>query len=155
VTEFFAPTVSAAVQGVLSVKNGNYLRSLLLEGLTLTVYEAETGLKLGEAKQGSLHISHFSSTQVTLAVTRLGSSLPPPQQQRLATEFLRHKALLLTFVVTVTSRLPIKGSQATQTTTNATRKVDFSGLYKDPFFQRAPAAPVPPPPEDMQHDVPI
>ena len=46
-----------------------------------------------------------------------------------------HQALLLTFVVTATSRLPIKGSKSSQTSTNTTRRVDLSGLYKDPFFQ--------------------
>ena len=68
-----------------------------------------------------------------------------------------HKALLLTFVVTATSRLPIKGSKASQTSTNTTRRVDLSGLYKDPFFQRAPA-PAPPPDaatKDKVHDVPL
>ena len=68
-----------------------------------------------------------------------------------------HKALLLTFVVTATSRLPIKGSKASQTSTNTTRRVDLSGLYKDPFFQRAPT-PAPPPDaatKDKVHDVPL
>ena len=70
-----------------------------------------------------------------------------------------HKALLLTFVVTATSRLPIKGSKASQTSSNTTRRVDLSGLYKDPFFQRAPvAAPHPDAAaaaKDKVHDVPI
>eukprot|EP00908_Phaeocystis_cordata_P026892 Transcript_942.p1 GENE.Transcript_942~~Transcript_942.p1 ORF type:complete len:285 (-),score=111.19 Transcript_942:1117-1971(-) len=157
VTDFFAPHVSAAVQLVLSVRNSNLLRALLLDGLTLSVYEAETGLKLGSATQGALMIGAMTNTQVTLAVTRLGTALPPPQQQRLASSFLSHKALLLTFVVTATSRLPIKGSKATQTSSNTTRRVDLSGLYKDPFFQRAPTA-VPPTgaaDDDKVHDVPI
>ena len=36
----------------------------------------------------------MTNTQVTLAVTRLGGALPPQQQQRLASEFLSHKARL-------------------------------------------------------------
>ena len=51
VTDFWAPSVSAAVQLVLSVRNGNLLRALLLDGLTVSVYEAATGLKLGTAAQ--------------------------------------------------------------------------------------------------------
>jgi len=157
VTNFWSPHVSAAVQLVLSVKNGNLLRALLLDGLTVSVYEAATGLKLGSANQGSLVIGAMTSTQVTLAVTRLGGSLPDGEQRRLASEFLSHKALLLTFVVTATSRLPIKGSKVSQTSTNTTRRVDLSGLYKDPFFQRAPA-PAPPADataKDKVHDVPL
>tara|TARA_B100000795_G_scaffold165344_1_gene124385 strand:+ start:40 stop:174 length:135 start_codon:yes stop_codon:yes gene_type:complete len=34
------------VQCVLSVKNSNFLRALLLDGLTVSVYEAATGPKL-------------------------------------------------------------------------------------------------------------
>ena len=65
VTDFFAPRVSAALQLVLSVRNGNLLRSMLLEQCKLTAYETETGLKLGSTQQGSLVISPLSTTKVT------------------------------------------------------------------------------------------
>lgn len=155
VTDFFSPTMSTAVQAILSVRNSNLLRALLLDGFTLSVYEASTGLKLGAATQGSLMINQITSTQVTLAVTRLGSSLPQEEQQRLAADFLRSKALLLTFVVAATSRLPIKGSKSTQTSSNTTLRVDFSTMYKDPFFQRAPAVEEPAAGGPEVHDVPI
>jgi len=138
VTHFFAPHLSAAVQLVLAVHNGNALRTLLLDGVTLSVYEAGTGLKLGSGTQGSFMVGAMTDTQVTVAVARLGSALPPPQQQRIASDFLTHKALLLTFVVTATSRLPIKGSKTIQTSSNTTRRVDLAGLYKDPFFSAPP-----------------
>jgi len=156
VTDFFSPTMSSSVQAILSVRNANLLRALLLDGFTLSVYEASTGLKLGAATQGSLMINQMTNTQVTLAVTRLGSSLPQEEQQRLAADFLRSKALLLTFVVTATSRLPIKGSKTTQTSSNTTRRVDFSTMHKDPFFQRAPVVEEPATATgDEVHDVPI
>jgi hypothetical protein len=79
VTDFFRPKVSAAMQLVLSLKNGNMLRSMLLEQCKLTVFEADTGLKLG--------------------------SLPQEEQRRLAAMFLAKKALLLTIVATASSRV--------------------------------------------------
>ena len=50
------------MQLVLSVKNANFLRALLLDGLTVSVYEAATGLKLGTAAQGSLVIGARANT---------------------------------------------------------------------------------------------
>ena len=58
------------------------------------------------------------------------------------------------FVLPCVSQLPKKGSEATVTTSNSTRKLDFSALTKEPFFQRAHAAP-PPEAEDKVHDVPL
>ena len=63
----------------------------VISRLQVSVYEAATGLKLGSAAQGSLVIGAKTNTQVTLAVTRLGTQLPPPQQQRIASQFLSHK----------------------------------------------------------------
>ena len=57
-------------------------------------------------------------------------------------------------MVTATSRLPIKGSKTTQTSSNTTRRVDFSTMYKDPFFQRAPVVEEPAKGDEV-HDVPI
>ena len=154
VTDFFAPKVSAAVQFVVSLKNGNMLRSMLLEQCKLTAFETETGLKLGSVHQGSLVLSPFSSTQVTVSLQGLASGLPPPEQRRLAALFLAKVPLLLTIVATASSRLPVKGSKAAQETSNSTRKLDYSALTKEPFFQRA----APPPEataEPTVHDVPL
>ena len=158
VTDFFVPKVSAALQLVLSLRNGNMLRSMLLEHCKLTAYETETGLKLGSTQQGSLVLSPLQSTKVTLSLPGLGSSLPPPEQRRLASTFLAKKALLLTIVATASSRLPVKGSKASSVSTNSSKRVDLSALTKEPFFQRAPA-PQPEPPADgtptKPHDVPV
>jgi hypothetical protein len=153
VTDFFAPKVSAAIQLVLTVQNGNMLRSMLLEQCKLTAYEAETGLKLGSVQQGSLVVSPFSSTSVTVSLQGLAGNLPPPEQKRLASAFLAKKALLLTIVATASSRLPQRGSKPMTASTNSSKRVDFSTLTKEPFFQRA----VMPAPEktDEVHDVPL
>ena len=59
-----------------------------------------------------------------------------------AAAFLAKKALLLTIVATASSRLPQKDSSATQVTSRSQRhRVDLAALTKEPFFQRAPAAP--------------
>jgi len=136
VTDFFAPRVSAALQLVLSLRNNNILRSMLLEQCKLTVFDDETGLKLGSAQQGSLVLSPFSTTQVTVALNQLANALPPPEQRRLAAAFLAKKALLLTIVATASSRIPKKGTTASQVSTNSSRRVDLSALAKEPFFQR-------------------
>ena len=141
VTDFFAPRVSAAVQLVLQLKNPNLLRSMLLEHCKLTAYDDETGLKLGSVQQGSLVLQPFSTTQVTVTLNQMGSSLPSPEQRSLASAFLSKKALLLTLVATASSRIPKRGSNATTVTSNATRRVDMSSLTKEPFFQRAAPPP--------------
>ena len=82
---------------------------------------------------------------VTLSLPGLASNLPPPEQRRLATTFLAKKALLLTIVATATSRLPVRGSKASVTTSNSSRRVDLSAMLKEPFFQRAHAPPAPEP----------
>ena len=145
VTDFFSPKVSAAVQLVLKLRNSNMMRSMLLEQCKVTAFDDETGLKLGSAQQGSLVLSPFSTTQVTVSLNQLAGALPPPEQRRLAAAFLAKKALLLTLVATASSRIPKKGTTAAQVTTNTSRRVDLSALTKEPFFQRAPA---PPPPDD-------
>ena len=55
---------------------------------------------------------------------------------------------------TATSLLPFKGSKASSVTSNATRRVDLSSMYKEPWTQRAPA---PPAADDASkvHDVPV
>lgn len=111
VTEFFAPRVSAAVQLVLSLRNRNMLRSMLLEQCKLVAYEASTGLKLGSVQQGSLVLAPFSTTQATVTLSGLASSLPGEEQRRLAVEFLGQKALLLTIVATASSRVSASGPQ--------------------------------------------
>ena len=58
------------------------------------------------------------------------------------------------------SQIPQKGSKSTQVSTNSTRKLELTGMAKEPFFQRA--APLPQPPEGASdangnptvHDVP-
>jgi len=155
VTDFFAPRVSAAMQMVLSLRNGNLLRSMLLEGCKLTAFEAETGLKLGSAQQGALVLSPFSSTQVTVTLNGLASSLPPQEQRRLAQIFLGQKAILLTIVATATSRLPLKGSRSSQLTTNSSKRLDLSTHTKEPFFQRAVAPPAEAAASDKPFDVPL
>jgi hypothetical protein len=105
VTDFFRPKVSAAMQLVLSLKNGNMLRSMLLEQCKLTVFEADTGLKLGSVQQNSLVLSPFSTTSVTLSLQGLAGALPQEEQRRLAAMFLAKKALLLTIVATASSRV--------------------------------------------------
>jgi hypothetical protein len=181
VTDFFKPKVSAALQLVLSIKNTNMLRSMLLEQCKLTAYDAETGLKLGSTQQGSVVLSPFSTTSATISLQGLANSLPQPEQRRcaprlrsarrppllqtcpssrasralprsLAASFLSKKALLLTIVATASSRLPVKGSKAESVSTNSSRRIDLSALTKEPFFQRAQA---PPPEETGVHDVPL
>jgi len=155
VTEFFTPRVSVAVQAVLSISNGNPFRSMLLESCKVVALDAVTGLKLGSALQGPLVVSPYSKTQVTLHMRDVGGATSPEEQRKMATTFLYNKALLLGFVATATSRLPLKDSKLSKTSTevsNATRKVDFSAMYKEPFFQRA----APPPTEEVSvHDVPL
>jgi len=138
VTDFFTPRVSAALQLVLSLDNRNMLRSMLLEQCKLTVFDAETGLKLGTSQQNSLVLDPFKRTAVTVTMPGLAGSLPPPEQRRLAGTFLGKKALLLTVVATASSRLPVKGSRPASVSTNSTRRIDFSALVKEPFFQRQP-----------------
>ena len=154
VTDFFAPKVSAALQLVLNLRNGNLLRSMLLEQCKLTAYEATTGLKLGSAQQGSLVLTPFTSTKVTVSLQQLAASLPQPDQRRLAAEFLGKKALFLTIVATASSRLPRKGSLATTSVSNSSKRVDLSSLTKEPFFQRAHPPPSASEPETV-HDVPL
>ena len=158
VTDFFAPRVSAAAQLVVRLTNANMFRSMLLEACKLTVYEEETGLKLGTATQNSLVLAPFSSTQVTLSLNALAGSASQAEQRRLAALFLAKKALMLTLVATASSRLPLKGSRSVEVSSNSSRKLDLSTLTKEPFFQRAP--PPPPPPDEgakksEKHDVPI
>ena len=105
VTDFFAPRISAAAQFVLSIKNSNVLRQMLLEQCKLTVYEAATGLKLGSVQQSSLVLSPFTTTSATLSLQGLGGNLAAPEQRRLAGIFLSKKALLLTIVATASSRV--------------------------------------------------
>ena len=146
VTEFFAPRVSAAIQLVLSVKNANMLRAMLLEQCKVTAYDDETGLKLGTAQQNSLVLQPFSTTQVTVTLNQLGGGLPVEEQRSLAATFLSKKALLLTIVATASSRLPKKGSIASALSNNASRRVEWpSSITKEPFFQRAHAPPAPEP----------
>ena len=146
VTEFFAPRVSAAIQLVLSVKNANMLRAMLLEQCKVTAYDDETGLKLGTAQQNSLVLQPFSTTQVTVTLNQLGGGLPVEEQRSLAATFLSKKALLLTIVATASSRLPKKGSIASAISNNASRRVEWpSSITKEPFFQRAHAPPAPEP----------
>ena len=66
------------VQLVLSVKNANFLRALLLDGLTVSVYEAATGLKLGTAAQGSLVIGARTRTLGTTLCTTLHHPMHHP-----------------------------------------------------------------------------
>jgi len=96
----------------------------------------------------------MNSVQVTVTLSGLGSGLPQPEQRRLAATFLSEKALLLTLVATATSRINVKGSLTKVISTNSSRRVDLSTLTKEPFFQRAPQLPPPPPQEDTVHDVP-
>ena len=154
VTDFWAPRISATLQAVLNVGNRNLLDLLLLEACKVTVYEARTGLKLGSASSNALTISPFSSTTVSVNVLGIGANAPQPEQKRIASTFLEKKWLLLTFVATATSRLPFKGSKASSVTSNATRRVDLSSMYKEPWTQRAPA---PPAADDASkvHDVPV
>jgi len=105
VTELFAPRVSAALSLVLSLKNTNMLRSMLLEECKFTAFELDTGLKLGSVQQGALVLSPLTSTSVTLSLNGLASSLPPPEQRRLAAAFLATKVLQLTIVATCSSRV--------------------------------------------------
>ena len=104
VTDFFRPKVSSALQLVLSLKNRNMLRSMLLEQCKVAVFEEETGLKLGSVQQNSLVLAPFSTTSVTLSLQGLASQLPQ-EQRRLAAMFLAKKALLLTIVATASSRV--------------------------------------------------
>jgi len=152
VTDLFAPRVSAALNLVLSLGNSNMLRSMLLEQCKLVVYEDETGLKLGSAQQGSLVLSPFSSTQVTVALNSLASALPLPEQRRLAAAFLAKKALLLTVVATASSRVPKRGSSISSVSSNSSRRVDLAALAKgEVFFQRA-SLPTTGDDEDTIHD---
>lgn len=105
VTDFFRPKVSSALQLVLSLKNRNMLRSMLLEQCKVAVFEEETGLKLGSVQQNSLVLAPFSTTSVTLSLQGLASQLPQEEQRRLAAMFLAKKALLLTIVATASSRV--------------------------------------------------
>jgi len=141
VSDFFAPKVSAALQLVLNIKNSNLLRSMLLEQCKLTAFEDSTGLKLGSTQQNSLVLTPFSSTKVTVTLQQLAGGLPQPEQRRLAADFLGKKALFLTIVATASSRIPTKGSKASEVSTNSSKRVDMSGLLKEPFFQRAQAEP--------------
>lgn len=161
VTDFFQPRVSAAAQVVLSVKNSNFLRSMLLENCRVFAYEGEAvdgtlrSLRLADAQQNSLVVSPLSTTQVTVTLNGLGSSLPQPEQQRLVMKFLSEKALLLTLVATATSRIPLKGSKVMKLASNVSRVIDMKRLYKEPFFQRDLPAPTPPADADQVHDVPL
>uniref|UniRef100_A0A7S2BW03 Uncharacterized protein n=1 Tax=Haptolina brevifila TaxID=156173 RepID=A0A7S2BW03_9EUKA len=114
----------------------------MLDECKVAVFEAATGLKLGSVLQGSLVVNAYSSIETTLTVNGLAEKLPQREQRRLATDYLAKKALLVTLVATASSRLPIKSSTPTTTTSNNTRRVDFNALHKDsshnPFFQRAP-----------------
>ena len=156
VTDFFHPRVSAALQLVLTLKNTNLLRSMLLEHCKLTVFEADTGLKLGSVQHSGAVLKPFATQSVTLSLKDLAGSLPQEEQRRLAGVFLANKALLLTIVATASSRIPIKGSKASEVSSNSSKRLDLASLTKEPFFQRAP----PPPPEegaeatDRPHDVP-
>lgn len=153
VTDFFSPRVSAAMQLVLSVKNNNLFRAMLLESCKLTLFEEGTGLKLGSASQGSLVMPAFTTTQVSVVLQDMAANLPADEQRRLAKLFLAKNALAFTLVAAASSRLPVKGSTPTLTSANATRRVDLSPLAKEPFFQRA--APVPVDDEGVVHDVPL
>ena len=64
------------MQLVLSVKNANFLRALLLDGLTVSVYEAATGLKLGTAAQGSLVIGARANALCTTPSTARHATAP-------------------------------------------------------------------------------
>lgn len=152
VSDFFAPRVSAALQLVLNVRNSNMMRSMLLEHCKITAYDSETGAKLGSTQQGSIVLSPFQSTKVTISMPGLASSLPQPEQRRLAAAFLSKKALLLTLVATASSRLPTRNSKPTSVSTNSSKRVDLSALTKEPFFQRAAAVPTE---EPTVHDVPL
>jgi hypothetical protein len=70
------------------------------------VFEADTGLKLGTANQGRLFLNPFSTVRMTLAIKDFGASLPQSEQRRIADLFLRHKALMLTIIVTSLSKVP-------------------------------------------------
>lgn len=105
-TEFFAPRVSAALQVVLSVKNANLLRAMLLESCKVAAFEEASGTKLGsQVHERPFLVQPFSTAQLTVPIPSLGGSLPPPEHRRLASHFLSEKALLLTLVATCTSRV--------------------------------------------------
>lgn len=146
VTDFFAPRVSAALQLVLHVRNTNLLRSMLLEGCKLVAIDAGTGLKLGSAQQGPLVVGPRSVTQLSVSLPQIGSSLSGEDQRALAASFLAKKVLFVTVLATASSRLPTKtkrGEEAStmSVATNSSRRIDLAALTKEPFFQRAPAAP--------------
>ena len=51
-------------QVVVSIKNSNFFRSMLLEHCKLSVFSDDMNIKLGIGQQNSLVIPKFSSTQV-------------------------------------------------------------------------------------------
>lgn len=114
VSDFWTPKIQSTVQVGFDVRNRNPLRQLILEEAKLEVFEAETGLKLGTAQQGRLFLNPFSTLRMTLAIKDFGSSLPQPEQRRIADLFLRHKALMLTIVLTSLSKVcsPCKATDA-------------------------------------------
>jgi len=142
VSDLWMPRIASTLQLGLSLRNANFFGSMLLEGCTVIVYEAASGLKLGTATHGQLMLPAMRTMQVNLAVKGVGESLPQPEQRRLAEIFLEHKALLLTIVATATSKLPLKGSKSNSDTRNSSRRLDLSTMAQDPFYERPP----PPPP---------
>jgi len=154
VTDLWMPRLSSTLQLVLSVRNRNLLRSMMLEACRVHVLEEATGLKLGASSHGTMFVPPMRSLQLNLAIKEFGGSLPPPEQRRLAELFLRHKALLLTIVATATSKIPLKTAKTAEHTTNSSRRLELAALAKDPFYTRPP----PPPkvdPDDSMHDVPL